>query len=55
MQGKMKDCFTPHAFMHNFMGLGFGLILAALFSGLRSVWLGILVIVVAAVLDYRRK
>ena len=52
---KMKECFTPHAMMHNLMGVGVGLILAALMPSLGTVMVGLVVIVVAAVLDMMRK
>ncbi len=55
MNAKMKSCFTPHAMMHSFFGLGLGLLLAALFVGLASVWLGVVLMVVAFVLDWMRK
>ncbi len=55
MNKKMKDCFTPHAVMHSFFGLGLGLLVAALFPGLASILLGLAIMVVAVVLDMMRK
>lgn len=55
MNAKMKECFTPHAFMHNLMGLGVGLLLASLVSGLANMWLGLALIVIAMVTDSMRK
>ncbi len=55
MKGKMSECFKPHVLMHSMFGLGLGLILATWFTGLRSAWLGLVIIVVATVLDVRRK
>lgn len=54
MNKKMKSCFTPHAMMHSLFGLGLGLFLASLVPGLASLWLGLLVMVVAVVLDMMR-
>ena len=55
MTGKMKDCFTPHAMMHNLMGVGIGIILVNLFASLNNLWIGVALIVVALVLDTMRK
>lgn len=55
MNAKMKSCFTPHVMMHSLFGLGLGLLLAALFSGLASVWLGLVLMVVAVIADMMRK
>ncbi len=55
MDKKMKECFTPHAMMHSLMGLGLGLLLAALVPSLQMVWLGVVIVVVAMVLDFMRK
>lgn len=55
MSGKMKECFTPHAMMHNLMGLGIGILLVALIPSLGNAWLGIALIVVAMVVDSIRK
>ncbi len=55
MNAKMKDCFTPHAMMHSLFGLGLGLLLVSLFPGLGMAWLGLVLIVVAIVLDVMRK
>ena len=55
MNEKMKACFTPHIVMHSLFGLGLGFLLAGLFSGLAMPWLGVLIMVVAVVLDMLRK
>ena len=55
MNDKMKTCFTPHVMMHSLFGLGLGLLLASLFQGLATVWLGIVLMIVAVVLDMFRK
>lgn len=55
MDKKMKECFTPHAMMHSLMGLGLGLLLATLVPSLQLVWLGVVIVVVAMVLDFMRK
>ncbi|HVO86681.1 MAG TPA: hypothetical protein VMT23_03050 [Candidatus Binatia bacterium] len=51
----MKKCFTPHVLMHSLIGLGLGIFLAALFSGLRHWWLGGVIVVVAVVWDMTKK
>ncbi len=55
MNAKMKECFTPHAIMHSFVGLGLGLILAALVPSLASVLIGVVIVVIAGALDFMRK
>lgn len=55
MNKKMKACFTPHVMMHSLFGLGLGIVLVALFPGLQMLWLGLLLMVVAVVLDAMRK
>ncbi len=55
MNAKMKACFTPHIMMHSLFGLGLGILLATAVSGLRIVWLGVAVMVVAIILDMTRK
>jgi len=55
MDKKMKECFTPHAMMHSLMGLGLGILLVNFFPALNMAWLGLVVVVVAVVLDYMRK
>lgn len=55
MDKKMKSCFTPHVLMHGLLGLGLGILLATLFTGLQNVWLGVLLMVVSVVLDFMRK
>ena len=51
----MKECFTPHVLMHSLLGLGLGFLLVSWFPSLASMWLGIVLIVVAVVLDFMRK
>lgn len=53
MKLDFKRCFTPHALLHNLMGLGIGLILVALMPTLvaNALMLGILAVVAAMVLD----
>ncbi len=41
--------------MHSLFGLGLGILLVALIPGLQLVWLGIVLMVVAVVLDMMRK
>jgi hypothetical protein len=55
MNRKMKDCFTPHIYMHSLFGLGLGLLVADIWGGLAKWWLGIILMVLAAVLDMMRK
>lgn len=55
MNEKMKSCFTAHIMMHSLFGLGLGFLLAALFQGLATVWLGLVLMIVAVVLDMFRK
>ena len=55
MNKKMKECFTPHIALHSLFGLGLGLLLAGLFSGLAMPWLGVVLMVVAVALDAMRK
>lgn len=56
INGKMKDCFTPHVLMHSLFGLGLGLLLAHFWNSLSAnVWIGVIVMVVAVVLDMMRK
>lgn len=55
MQGKMKECFTPHVLMHSLVGLGIGLVLADIWSGLAKAWIGVVLIVIGALLDFARK
>lgn len=51
----MKECFTPHAMMHNLMGLGIGILLVSVIPSLGVWWIGVIVVIVAMVLDYMRK
>ena len=55
MNAKMKECFTPHAMMHSLMGLGLGLILAALVPSIATILIGGVIVLVAIVLDMMRK
>jgi len=55
MNEKLKECFTPHAMMHNLMGLGLGVVLVSLVPALANLWLGVVLVVVAMFLDYNRK
>ncbi len=55
MNKKMKECFTPHAIMHSLFGFGLGIALVSLVPSLNSLWLGIIIIVVATVWDTMRK
>ncbi len=55
MNQKMKSCFTPHAMMHSLFGLGLGFFLGSLVPGLSNLWLGIILMAVAFVLDAVRK
>jgi 1,4-dihydroxy-2-naphthoate octaprenyltransferase len=54
MNAKMKQCFTPHVLMHSLFGLGIGLILADVWSGVAKWWIGVIILVVATVLDMMR-
>jgi hypothetical protein len=55
MNKKMKECFTPHAMMHSLFGLGLGVTVIALWPSLAMLWLGVVLMVVAFVLDWIRK
>jgi len=55
MNSKMKSCFTPHVMMHGLFGVGLGIILVGLFPGLNSLWVGLILLVIAVVLDGMRK
>jgi hypothetical protein len=55
MNKKMKECFTPHVYMHSFFGLGLGILLVSLIPSLSITWLGLLICVVAIALDMMRK
>ncbi len=54
MDKMMKECFTPHALVHSLAGLGVGLVLVGLMPNLAmsGVMYGIIVVVVAIVLDF---
>ena len=53
---KMKACFTPHVMMHSLFGLGLGFFLAHFWTSLSSnVWIGVVLMVVAVVLDATRR
>ena len=55
MMNKMKSCCSPHSLMHALQGIGIGILLATWVEGARLVWLGVLLIVIAAVFDVMRK
>lgn len=55
MDKKIKECFTPHAMMHSLFGLGLGITAVALIPQLNILWLGVIIMVVAAAADYMRK
>ncbi|MEK7517708.1 MAG: hypothetical protein AAB583_04110 [Patescibacteria group bacterium] len=55
MDAKMKECFTQHAMMHSLFGIGLGIVLVNIVPGLNSLWLGVVIAVVAIVLDKMRK
>lgn len=55
MNAKMKECFKPHAMMHNLFGLGLGVTLVSLVPALNMPWLGVVLMVVAVGLDMMRK
>jgi len=52
---KIKECFTPHIYMHSLFGLGLGILIASLWSGVSKWWIGVIVMAVATVLDMMRK
>ncbi len=51
MDAMMKECMKPHALVHSLAGLGVGLILVSLVPSLGTLMYGVVVIVVAIVLD----
>jgi len=53
LDAKMKACMTPHALTHILTGIGVGLLLVGLFSGLaaQALALGIIVVVAGIVID----
>ncbi len=55
MNEKMKSCMTPHVMMHSLFGLGLGIIVATLIPALQNVLIGVVLCVVAFVLDAMRK
>lgn len=55
MNPKVKACFTPHVMMHSLFGLGLGFALAAIFPALPLFWLGVVIMIVATLLDATRK
>lgn len=55
MNKKMQECFTPHSMMHSLFGLGLGITLVNLIPSLNMLWLGVVLMVVAIVLDSMRK
>lgn len=55
MNGKMKECFKPHAMMHYLFGLGLGILLVVLIPSLGAAWLGLVLMAIAVVADSMRK
>lgn len=55
MRLNIKDCFTGHSLVHNLMGVGLGFLLVSLIPSLGNLWLGVALVVVAAVADMMRK
>jgi len=55
MDKMMKDCFAPHTLMHSAFGLGLGIILVNLVPALNNLLIGVVIVVVALVLDMMRK
>ena len=51
---RLKSCTAPHALSHSLLGVGLGLALVGLFSGLvaNALTLGIIVVVIAMVWDF---
>jgi len=55
MNAKMKECFTPHVMTHSLLGLGLGLVLVSVLPSLGNLWLGLVLVGTALVLDFMRK
>lgn len=55
MNAKLKECFTPHAIMHNLFGLGIGIVLVNIVPALNNLWIGAVLIVIALAVDSMRK
>lgn len=55
LNAKMKSCFTLHVMMHSLFGLGLGIFLVALIPSIAIVWLGLVIMLVAVVMDAMRK
>lgn len=55
MDKLMKDCMTPHTWMHTAFGVGLGIILVSLVPALNSLLVGIVIAGVALVVDAMRK
>lgn len=51
----MKACFNSHVLTHSLFGLGLGIFLVSLFPGLDNLWLGLVLIVIALIIDMMRK
>lgn len=51
----MKSCFTGHVAMHSLFGLGLGIVLVNLIPALNAIWIGIVAMILAVVLDWMRK
>lgn len=55
MNKKMQACFSGHVIMHSLFGLGLGILLVSLIPSLDSAVLGLIIMVVAIILDAMRK
>ena len=55
MEKMMKECMTPHVWMHAAFGLGLGIILINLVPALNNLLIGVVIVVAALVLDMMRK
>ncbi len=50
-----KHCFSYHTLLHSLFGLGLGFLLAALVTSLQNIWVGVIVMAVAIILDAMQK
>ena len=48
----LKRCLTTHSLLHTLLGIGLGIILVALVPTVGGLLLGVVVVVVALVLDF---
>lgn len=55
MDKMMKECMTPHTMTHTLLGIGLGIVMVAMVPSFNSFWLGVIVAVVAVLLDKMRK